>query len=86
MKWSWWWAILVFAVDGGIDVLWVFYTKAITKSKALWAAILSVLLLFAGAITILSYVENKLYLIPAAIGSFVCTYFAVKFDKKFLRR
>lgn len=86
MEWNWWWALLIFVVDGGIDVLWVFYTNAISKSRALWAAIMSVALLLAGAITIISYIENRLYLIPAALGSFLMTYLAVRFDKKYLRR
>jgi hypothetical protein len=64
------------------DALYAYYTLAVAEHKALRAANTGALLHFLIALGVLSYVENYLYIIPIAIGSWVGTYLLVNKDCK----
>ena len=60
------------------DALYAYYTLAVAEHKPLSAANTGALLHFLIALGVLSYVENYLYIIPIAIGSWMGTYLLVK--------
>lgn len=61
-----------------IDGLYAYYTIQISKRNALSAATTSGIMHFLLAIGVLNYVQNFLYVIPLAIGSWLGTYIVVK--------
>ena len=72
--------LLVFIATGVGDMFWTFYIRRTSEGKALQASLFSAAIMIAGGIVIITYVENKWYLIPATLGAFVGTYFTVKKD------
>lgn len=73
--------LLVFALSVAVDVFWTKYTLAVAAKQALRAAWWSAAIAGFGALTILSYMDDKRLLPFAVIGYFVGTYFAVKREK-----
>jgi hypothetical protein len=62
-----------------IDAMYAYYTLAITKKMPFTAASLGALMHFLIAFGVLNYVENYLYIIPIAIGSWIGTYLVVRY-------
>jgi len=60
-----------------VDGMYAHYTLAITEHKAMSAANTGALMHFLLAVGVLSYVQNYLYIIPIAIGSWIGTYLIV---------
>lgn len=75
-------ALLVFLSTTFTEVLWVFYIRRTTSGKALQAALFSTTLVVVGAYVVISYIENKWYIVPAGLGSFIGTILAVRYDRK----
>lgn len=71
-------ALLVFVVYIILDGAYVYYTIAVTEKNPLKAATTGSVMHFLLAVGVLSYVENYLYVIPLALGSWIGTYFVVK--------
>lgn len=63
-----------------IDGMYAYYTQAVTKKKPLASATTGALMHFLIAFGVLNYVQNYLYIIPLAIGSWIGTYLVVKRD------
>ena len=61
-----------------IDGMYAYYTLAVANKKPFVSAITGSLMHFLIAFGILNYVQNYLYIIPIAIGSFIGTYLIVK--------
>lgn len=61
-----------------IDGMYAYYTLAVTNKHAVSAATVGALMHFLIALGVLSYVQNYLYLVPLAIGSWLGTYFIVR--------
>jgi membrane protein YqaA with SNARE-associated domain len=78
---NWKIAILLFCLNIFDDILCVFFTRRTVAGKALQAAVLSGVLTFVVSISVVSYVENRWYLIPIIIGSSIGTFVAIKLDK-----
>lgn len=76
---------IIFAVTVLTDIAYVFYIRRISEGNALFAASIGSLITFLGAVIVISYVENKLYIIPLIAGSFIGTFLAIKMDIKILR-
>jgi len=57
-----------------VDALFAYYTLAITKRRAVAAATSGALMHFLLALGVLSYVQNYLYILPIAIGSWIGTF------------
>lgn len=60
-----------------IDGLYAYYTIQVSKRNALRAATTSGIMHFLLAIGVLNYVQNFLYVIPLAIGSWIGTYIVI---------
>lgn len=65
-----------------VDGLYAYYTLSVTKLRPLASATTSFLMHFILAFGVLNYVNNFLYIIPLAIGSFIGTYGLVYREKK----
>ena len=74
--------LLVFLATGIGDMLWTFYIRRTGEGKAIQAALFSTAIMVTGGVVVITYVEDKWYLIPAALGALVGTYFAVKRDSR----
>lgn len=73
-------ALIIFFATAVSDVVWVFYIRRTGEGRALQAAFFSSAIVILGAVAIVSYVDNTLYLIPAVFGAFVGTIITIKFD------
>jgi hypothetical protein len=62
-----------------IDAMFAFYTFAVTKKRPGMAASIGSLMHFLMAFGVLNYVQNYLYIVPVAIGSWIGTYIVVKY-------
>lgn len=74
-------ATLVFAIDLVVSFAWARSIKAISDNKPVKAALWAGFITLSGAITIISYTENHLLLIPAVIGSSIGTFLSVRYKK-----
>jgi len=77
---DWFRAVLIFLATAFSDILWVLYIRRTSEGKAIAAAIFSSLIVLLGGFVILTYIGNKWYLVPAALGAFVGTVITIKFD------
>jgi hypothetical protein len=73
-------ALVVFFAYLLIDAMYAYYTLVVTRKKPVTAASVGALMHFLIAFGVLSYVENYLYVIPLALGSWFGTYIVVKYD------
>lgn len=81
---SWLWlakAVAVFLAVGGADVCWTKYMQHVATAEPFTAAMWSAGIVAIGSISVMAYVNDPLYLIPAALGAFVGTYFSVRRTK-----
>lgn len=60
----------------------MFYIRRTDQGKAFQAAIFSVSITIFSALITISYVENRVLLIPIAAGGFVGTFISVKMDRE----
>lgn len=74
--------IAVFGCAAGIDVLSVWFTTSANRGEALKAAVVSAGLLVLSSITLYTFVENPLNLIPEIAGAALGTYISVKRDHR----
>jgi uncharacterized membrane protein len=73
-------AVVVFVAYILIDGMYALYTQSIAKKKPVTAASVGAIMHFFIAFGVLNYVQNFLYIIPLAIGSWIGTYYVVKRD------
>ena len=59
------------------DFTWAKYIATVAAHSSLAAAIYGVIVVVLGAYIVVSYVEDKRLIIPAAIGAFIGTYYGV---------
>jgi hypothetical protein len=71
-------AVAIFFSYVAIDGMYAYSTLAVIKRKPFASATVGSLMHFLIAFGVLSYVENYLYLIPLALGSWLGTYLVVK--------
>jgi hypothetical protein len=64
------------------DMCWAYYFIKVEERNAPQAGMWAVLLFFSGAAVTTNYIGDHTMLVAAAIGSFVGTYFTIKFKKK----
>lgn len=65
-----------------VDILWVYYIRRSGQGKAAGAASFATLILLCGSFVTISYTSDHRMVIPAAIGSFIGTYLAVRLDTR----
>jgi uncharacterized protein YebE (UPF0316 family) len=70
----------LFGVSLLIDAVYVLYTVSIMNARPMTASIMSVLSYVLGAIGVVSYVDNKLNLVPLVFGAFIGTFVVVKWE------
>ena len=75
-------ALVVFIIYIFIDGMYAYYTLAISNKKAFESATVGALMHFLIAFGVLNYIQNYLYVIPLALGSWIGTYLIVKKDAK----
>jgi hypothetical protein len=64
------------------DICWALYFIKVSERKSIAASIWAVGIYLCGAFTITSYIENKSFIIPAILGSFLGTYVTIEYKKK----
>jgi hypothetical protein len=62
-----------------VDGLYAMYTISVVKRRALLSANISFVMHFILALGVISYVENFIYVIPLAVGSWAGTFIATKY-------
>ena len=75
-------ALIVFVAYLLVDAMYAYYTIVVTKKKPFAAASVGALMHFLIAFGVLNYVQNYLYIIPLALGSFIGTYLMVRYELK----
>jgi hypothetical protein len=65
-----------------VDGMYAYYTQQVAKNNPLSAATTGALMHFLLALGVLSYVENYLYLIPLAVGSWIGTFIVVRREQR----
>jgi len=75
-------AIIIFFAYLIVDGMYAYYTLAVTRKKPAIAASVGALMHFLIAFGVLNYVQNYLYIIPIAFGSWIGTYIVVNEDLK----
>lgn len=78
-------AILILITYVIVDGMYASYTLQVTKKKPLSSATIGALMHFLLAVGVLGYVNNYLYLIPLAIGSWIGTFIVVKKEQGLMK-
>ena len=73
-------ALVVFVAYIIVDALYAYYTIRVTERRAKLAATSSMFIYILGAIGVLNYVENYLYIIPLALGAWLGSYLVVRHE------
>lgn len=75
-------SLMVFLFAIATDFSWAIYMRRVAAGKALSAAVWSVVIAACGAVTVVSYVQNRSLLLPMLAGYFVGTFVSVWRDTK----
>jgi hypothetical protein len=75
-------ALTVFVAYVLVDAMYAYYTIAVTQRRPIASASVGAMMHFFIAFGVLNYVQNYLYIIPLALGSWVGTYLVVEHDRK----
>jgi|SRR6185369_4104327 len=78
-------AAVIFLAYVVIDALYAFYTLSVTKRKPFSSATSGLVIHFLLAFGVINYVQNYLYVIPLALGSWVGTFLMVKYEQNKMR-
>lgn len=73
----WWRSSLVAIATGVSDYIWARYISTVANADSIVAANWSFLTIALGALVVVSYVDDRRLIIPAAIGAWIGTYLAV---------
>lgn len=65
-----------------VDVCWAYYFIKVSERKSLASGGWAVLLFITGAFVTSNYVEDKTFIVAAALGSFIGTYFTVEYKRR----
>jgi len=71
----------VFLATALIDAFYALYTLRVVQKNAFQSASFGVMIHILTAFTVISYTKNYLYIIAMALGSFIGTYFVIKYCK-----
>lgn len=78
-EFSWAHAVLVFVVYVVFDILYALYVIFVSQKRPIAASFTGSMLYSLGAVGVMSYTSNVLYIIPLSLGAFVGTYIAVTY-------
>jgi type IV secretory pathway VirB3-like protein len=82
MDFNWMTAIGLFFASLLLDAVFALYIVAVNKGQSILAATLSLITYLLMAVGIVSYVENKWYIVPLALGAFVGSYIIVERESR----
>jgi hypothetical protein len=74
LSWDW---ITVFLAMVAVDFAWTKYNMACAARKPHQAALWSSAIILLGAFTVVSYTQDHTLLLPAALGAYLGTWYAV---------
>lgn len=74
--------VFVFLMMMMTDMFWAIYLRRAAQGKPFMAASMASILLLLGGYVVIAYTEDRMMLIPAALGAFVGTYITVWWDKE----
>jgi len=74
-------ALVVFVAYILVDGMYAYYTLAVAQKQPVRSATVGAMMHFLIAVGVLSYVQNYLYIIPLALGSWIGTYIVVSKSK-----
>ncbi len=74
--------ILLFFIALILDAVFALYTFSVTKHQPMKAGLYSALTYLLGALGIVSFVNNKLYVIPLSLGAFLGAFLIVEKEKR----
>lgn len=74
-------AFMIFVAYLLVDALYAQYTFQVTQYKEYSAATIGALMHFILAFGVLNYVQNFLYVVPLAIGSWVGTFLVIRRER-----
>ena len=77
-----WLAFIIFFAYLIIDGLYAYYTYSVVKKKPFASATTGFIMHFLLAVGVINYVNNFLYIIPLACGSWAGTYLVVYREKR----
>ncbi len=75
-------ALMIFSAYFAIDAMYALYTFSVVKKKPLTSSSIGALMHFLLAFGVINYVQNYLYIIPLAMGSWVGTFIIVSREKR----
>lgn len=75
-------ALGIFAAYFILDILYVYYTLAVTRLRSIAAANTSLLIYLIAAFGVINYVGNFLYIVPMAMGAWFGTFATVYWEKR----
>jgi len=75
-------AIGLFFIAMLLDAVYAIYTFAMIKYKSLLSGFMSGLVYIFGAVGVVSYVNNKWYLVPLSMGAFIGTIIVIEYEKR----
>jgi len=78
MDFNWSAAVGLFFASALLDAIFALYIVAVNKGQALLAGTMSLITYLLMVVGIVSYVENKWYIVPLALGAFIGSYIIVK--------
>ena len=71
-------AVGVFTAYILVDGMYAYYTLAVVDKRPFVSATIGALIHFLIALGVLSYIQNYLYIIPLAMGSWIGTFLVIK--------
>lgn len=79
MNWLWLAkSVAVFVSMGAADICWTRYMQRVASKEPVVAGMWSAGIVAIGAVSVMAYVNDPLYLIPAGLGAFVGTWWSVR--------
>lgn len=74
-------AVIIFCVYVVVDALYARYTLSVTQLRPFSAATTGLVIHFMLAFGVINYINNYLYIIPLALGSWVGTFIVIYKEK-----
>lgn len=75
-------SIFLFFAALALDAVFAMYTFSVTKHQSVKAGLLSALIYVLSAVGIVSFVNNKIYVIPLSLGAFFGAFLIVEKEKR----
>ena len=73
--------IITFTLVFVVDIIYTYYLKAVTESRALTSSFWGAACWLVGSLAVIEYTADHWLLIPACLGAFCGTYVGIKFRK-----